>query len=356
MNDENVPVKYDTKEAIIADMFAKYKGMIIVDAASRKSVKEGLSATVRFRVEVEKLRLENGRKYLAAKKKSDNDAKEIIARVSPLETALRKTRDKDDAARAKVKADKALLDKERIDGIRDQIDVFRSYAENIIVLSSDELRAKIREILTSHVNESIFQEFTAEAEGVRLNALNILKIALKTKMQVEKEDAERKVENDRLKKIRIKQEAEQKRLDDDKAKYEKEVQAERDRIVAEQKKIDDERIKLASDKKAEKDRKEKEAFEITAKEEAKIEAEKNAIEKAEKEKTDRIKKKKADIAEANRQEILKPDKQKFLDFAATIENIDVPTINNPEIHKLLLKVIDEIADIANKIRYNVKNL
>jgi len=297
---KDLPAKYNMTDAAIAEMTKKYSGMTITER--------------------------------------------ITALLAPIEDELKATKKTEDDRKSAIKAEKDRIEQERVDTIQAKIRVMQGLSVVSPAMTSKEINERIKAAATTTIDESC-QEFRDHADTIKSQALEALGKALEDRLAWEKQETERKKEGERLEVIRIEQE-----------KKDAEQKAAQDKIDAENQRISDEKQKLEDDKKAEADRKEREAFERQAKEDARIQAEKDAKDKAELEERERLEKEDAAKEEAERQEALKPDKEKLLAFVLMLLKLDIPDLGSSRAKDLVNAAMDDIINIADKLKRDAEKL
>ena len=223
-------------------------------------------------------------------------------------------------------------------------------------LDANQLRDIISDVEAFPISADEYAEFQLEAKQAQAESINIIKQALGARIQFEEETEARRVEAERLEKIRIEQEAESKRLAEEAAKLaairiaEQERVAEaQEKIDAENRKIEQERQRLEAEKQAVIDQKEREKLEKRLAAEAKVQVEKDAKEKAEREEQERAVKEEAEAAEKARQEALKPDKVRLTDYANILLGIEPVKVKSKEAKILADKVQGQLLAVAHDL-------
>lgn len=327
-------------------------------------------------------------KFLASlikkfREKVANKTAELIAITKPHEEKQQEEVKRWEAVKEAEKQEKARIEEERKQNIRNSINsIIDTAFEKINKLSFDTIDSlkvdfeqnlyktdvETFEEFELDFNEKLIQVKNAlsskvqaleEAEQQRLEKIRLeeekkriaeaqAKLEADRKAEEERLLAERKAEEERLAKIKADQEAElqaeRQKLADEKAKQDAEIKAQQDKINAENKKIQDEKDRLA---KEEADRIAAEKAEQQAKEEA----ERKAKETAETE--ERAK------AEAARLEALKPEKEKVISYLEDLENaisdIDAPVINDSALLNSQKLVISELNNIISNFKEVITN-
>ena len=259
------------------------------------------------------------------------ESKAKIAKVNglwkPTEKTLNQWRDETRQPLTDYEAEQDRIEAERKAGIKERI---RGFSDAFFALNGmgtqEQLADVIVELETLELTPEIYFNFLTDAIEKRDAVLTAAQQNLETRIRLDKEEADRKAEAERLAAERLKQEEEAANL-----------KREQEKLAAAQKKVDDEKAALESEKKAEQERKDREEFERKAK----IQAEQEAAERVEseriakeKEKADaearRIAKEQAEAEEAARAEALKPDREKLEGFSQFISGIEPPQVTSDE--------------------------
>ena len=276
--EETQVVKYSVVDAEIAKWRDIYMHLTIDDLDNKEQFDAVHSARMvvkNKRVEIEKERKSLKADALAWGKLVDTKAKEIFAKLEPIETHLSKEEQKVVDEQNRIKAEEEIRQEAIIQKRVEDLLAVGCVMPFITLATMGE--DDFQNLLMGKVIE--FEERQkAKAEAERLE-----------KERLAKEAADRKAEDERLAKQRKEQdvkEAELKKQADELATQAKAIQDEKDRIAKE-----------AADKQA------AENARLKAELEAKEKAEREAKEKAEAEERAKV--------EAERQEALKPDKEKI---------------------------------------------
>jgi len=330
-------VKYDIETAVITALDAKYKDITITDRKSYDFVMEGLRDYRELRLKIDAKHKELKADALEYGRAVDNEKNRLKALLAPGEEHLRETRQAEDDRKAAIKSEKERIEQDRVNGIREKIFAFQKVAGQLGGKSSAELQQIIAGIMDTPIDES-YMEFVEEAKRAKSDVMTAIEDAYDTQIKWEREEAERKIEIEKLTKGRAEQE-------------------EKEKVLAEERrKIEEERAKFEADKKAEQERRDREEFERKAKEEAKAQAEKEAKEKAEREERERITREKVEAEEKARQEALKPDKEKLLAFARDLSGITGPKVQDKKAKAILADAIDGLSHTAAMIKTEVEDL
>lgn len=350
-------VKFDFDIAVITALDTKYKDIQITDGKSYAVVMQGLAEYRELRLAIDDKHKELKADILEAGRSLDGDKNRLKALLEPGEDHLKKIRQVEDDRKAKIKEEKARLERERIEAIQGKIDNIRHLG--IMLPNVSALVIEERLIIVKAMKLPGDVEFTGQAEMAQKTAIANLEQALTERIQFEKEEVERKAEAEHLEAQRKEQEAAQAKIDEAEKRAAKR-QAENDaRMAAEQAKIDEENKKIEAQKyniaqeiKAEDARKEKEAFEKTAKENAEAAAAQKVLDMV----READEKKAAEVKEKARQEALRPDKEKLIKFADQLYDIECPVLKSTKAQKISSEARDKLGELAQDIRAKAKKL
>jgi len=296
-NGELAVIKYSVTDAVIGELKAKYAGLKIVDTASYENVRVAIGEVRDIRVGVE-----NHRKHLKATaleygRNVDAEAKRITALLEEVENPLKSEKAKVDDEKARIKAEKEQVERDRVAAIRARMFDMVMLTSNLLGKNSVELQQISERLFDMNITKEVYQEFTDEAERVKMECLDASLKAREVRITWEQEEASRKAEAERLDKQRQDQEAERKRLDDEKAK-------------------------LEAEKKAEENRKDRERIA----EEARVKAEQEAQEKFARVEREKKEREEAEAKEKERKAAQAPDKEKLLAFADELSAVKAPEV------------------------------
>ena len=367
-------VKYNVTDAEISEITNKYQGIEVKDSASYKTVAAGLAECRAMRVDIESRRKELKSASLEYGRKVDGEAKRLTLLISPTEDALKAEKKKEDDKKAKAKAEKAKKEQDRVDGIQEKIDRINQFGVGTEFLTADELKSRISTLINMVTPNEYYMEFEEIAGIAIIETKAVLRSALEDRERLDKEDEERKIEDARLEKIRQDQEEAQKALDEERLalkmerqrietereaeqkETQRKIDAENARQEKERLDLEAEKQKIADEKKSEQERKDREAFELKAKQDAKAKAEQDAKDEASRLELARIAKEKADKKEAERQEALKPDKIKLLEFATALESVPSPDLSDGKALEILRDAYHSRVAIVDIIRSDVEGM
>ena len=320
-------VEYRVTDAAIAELKAKYTGLKITDGVSYENVRLALADVRSKRTGIEEARLEFGRKVLAVKKQADDKAKEITAALLEIESPLKAEKDRVDDEKTCIKAAKGAQERERVAAIRARIFDMQKIVSTLNGKTAPELQVICEQFFDADITKEGFEEFTEEAERVKLECLDAALKAREARVRWDHEEALRMAEAARLAMEREKQEAEAKRLADEKAKLEEE-------------------------KKAEQDRKDREEIER----QAKGKAEREARERVEREAKEKKEREEAEAKEKERKAAMAPDKEKLLAFADELAAVRIFDVNSDAAHMIVRDAMRALSGVIAMIRKEAEKL
>jgi len=330
-------VKYDIETAVITALDAKYRGVQITDGKSYAFVMEGLRDYRELRLKIDAKHKELKADALEYGRAVDAEKNRLKGLLAPGEEHLKVVRQAEDDRKEAIRLENERIEQDRVNGIREKIFGFQKVAGQLGGKSSVELQQIISGIMDIAIDES-YMEFAEEAKRAKSDVMTAIEDAYDARIKWEREEAERKIEIEKLAKEKAEQEEKEKIL------------------TEERRKIEEERAKFQTEKKAEQERKDREEFERKAKEEAKAQAEKEAAENA---------RQKAEEAEAlaavkaietARQEALKPDKEKLLAFAENLLELTGPVVKDKKAKVILADAIDGLSHVSATIKTEVEDL
>ena len=336
---ETQVVNYNVTNAAIQEMSEMYLPLTITGLDDKEQFDAVHSARMVVRgkrIEVEKKRVELKADALKWGKLVQTEANRIFALIEPIESHLKNEE-------GKAEAERKRLDDERIAGIRAGIEHIQYLLPNLNGVGTvKQLNAVIAELKGINVTPDKFFEFTSDAAQAVTNALCGAEQALEQRERLDREEAERKAESERLAIERKKQEEEAAKL--------KEQQ---DKIDEQNRKLQAEKDALEAEKRAEQERKDREEFERKAVERAKEEA----IKKSKQDAIDKAEREKAEAEEAERQKALLPDKEKLEAFAQFLEQgVTYPDVKNENANIILANAETVISDLAGEIYQKAQKL
>jgi len=317
-------IEYGVADVAIRDLAQKYAGMQIVDTASYQTVVGGIREVRGLRIQVETKRKELKKDALEWGRKVDTEAKRITGMLAPIEDELKEVKGIEDDRKAAIREKKERIERERVRGIREKISRIQRFADGINTMQREHIEDVLADCNAMTIETEEFQEFASEAEEVFTAVREVIQTALKTRIKLDQEAEERRVEAEGLAKVRAEQEVEAKRLAEAEAKR----KIEEATLAAERRVIEEEKNRIEAEKKAEVERKEREALEKKLALKAKIQAEKDAKEKAERDELECAAKEDREAAEKIRQEALKPDKEKMADYGSRLAGVEIPELKD----------------------------
>ena len=320
-------IKYDIEIAVIEGLKSKYMDIEkIADSAGYAFVMTGLRECREIRLAVDEWHEDKKKLILKAGRFYDDEKKRVRGLVAPVESHLKNVRQAEDDRKEAIRLEKERLEQDRVNGIREKIFGFQKVAGQLGGKSSVELQQIISGIMDTAIDES-YMEFVEEAKKAKSDVMTAIEDAYDTQIKWEREEAERKIEIEKLAKGRAEQE-------------------EKEKVLAEERrKIDEFRARLA-----------REEFERKVKEEAKAQAEKEVKEKAERKEWERIEKERTEAIEKARFEALKPDKEKLLAFAESLLELTGPLVKDKKAKAILADAIDGLHDVSAMIKTEVEDL
>ena len=341
-------IPYDVETKVISELKEKYLDITIPpdDKAAYDMVMAGLRETRELRLSCDAWHKERKALIIKAGRFYDSEKKRVHGLIEPIEEHLKAVRKIEDDRKEAIKQEKICAEEERVSGIR----------------------TKISEIQKMTIGLCLFfvqsdPEFAIEATQAKAEVENSILQAIELRIRLDKEEAERKAEAERLAKIQAEQEAERARLEAENARLEEIRKAEENRIAAEQAKIDaanrkiaEEKAAMEAEKKAEQERKDREELERRLAAEAKVKAEQEAKAAAEREEAERIAREKAEAEEAERQEALKPDKIKLSDFAVYLSIISMPEVKSEEAKDIASAALSRIKEVSKWVESQIENM
>jgi septal ring factor EnvC (AmiA/AmiB activator) len=321
MNNELAVIKYSVTDAVIGELKAKYAGLKIVDTASYENVRVAIGEVRDIRVSVE-----NHRKHLKATaleygRNVDAEAKRITALLEDVENPLKSEKAKVDDEKARIKAEREKKELDRVAAIRARIFDMVMLTSNLTGKTAPELQQISEALFDTNITKEVYQEFTDEAERVKMECLDAALKAREMRITWEQEEAARKVEAERLEKQRKEQQDEAQRLAEEKVKLELERKADEDRRYREQ------ILRTASER-----------------------AEKEVREKVEREAKEKKERDEAEAKEKERKATQAPDKEKLLNFADALANVFVPAVLTKEANIILDDAVRAHRGVIGMIR------
>ena len=310
--------QYEITPALVAQMAKDYLALTVVegDTKSYKTVRAALTTCVRTRTGTDKRRKELGEGARRWISETAAAARQLLGPLVPVEEHLRGELTREDDRKAAIKAEKEAAERERVDDLRGMITEIQRIATEVVGKGSEEIRLRLEFVGNVNTTEAEFAEFWTEAAAVKEDALKALKRALADRLQLEKEEAERKAEAETLAKI-----AERQKVEDERLAAEK--KALKDAKLAEEKRLEEERVALAAEKAEFEAEKQAEADRKAAEQKAIA----DAAEKAQREEVEALERAEAAEKEKAHQEALKPDKEKLMEWAQPVYDMCAYNLN-----------------------------
>ena len=327
-------VKYDIETAVITALDAKYADVVIKDAASYAFVMSGLREYREHRLAVDEWHKGKKQSALEYSQALDAEKRRVKGLLEPGEQHLKDVRQVEDDRKAKIKAEKDRIEKERIDGIQAKIVDLERYPSLTTGLNSDSVASMCDAIVAVQITEEEYQEFTEQAKAAKLATLSALDDIYNDKVIQEQEAAERKAEIAQIEKLRAEQAKAEVKMHEELRKIELEKQAV-------QKIIDDE-----------KEKRDRAEFERKAQEQAKEQAKRHAEQEAQQKEKESI----AAQIEAKRQADLRPDKEKLIAFADMLTNLKLPVVKSKVAKMAVAEINERLDDLQSLIRDQAENM
>lgn len=245
----NVIVEYSKTEAALAELRAKYAG-VVFDLKTTKGDKEARAARlelVTLRTSLEKKREEFKAPALAFGNKIDAEAKRVKAEIVKLETFIDQQIKADEDRRDAEKAEKDRIEALRVQGLQDKIAVIRGFVAKCQGISAERIAKGIELVSKIDTGADVFFEFQGQALAAQVETLQAMRgmhtAAESREAEAAKVEAQR-IENERIaEQNRIQAESmamQQAALD----KAAADIKAEQDRLEAERERIaEHERVK-----------------------------------------------------------------------------------------------------------------
>lgn len=306
--------------------------VIIKDNKTYEEAKKSRTSLVKARTSIEKQDKLIASKIQDFRKKAIGLKDELIAITQPHEVKQQNEVKRWEKIKEEEKVEKARLEQERIDKIKNEIQsIFDSWNEKIKVLTFNEIKDFLMEDILEDADTSKFEEFEIDF----IEKKETLKTLLDEKVKQLQEKESQRIEAEKLKKEREILEAEKK-------KAEEEARKKREKLDAERKKIEEERKRLEEEKKA--------------KEEADKKVEQERLDAERKTKEEEENKKRLE-AERKRSEALKPDKEKISKFIDSLEfTLQNPKIKDADLNDWLKQTIHAVEITKHNLKNELSNL
>lgn len=336
------PVKYDVTLAVIGELKERYKDLKIIpdDKESYEANRVALGVVRPLRTAVNPKRKQMNANAQAYIKKVNDEGKEIIRLLREVEDPLKADKDKEDDRLQAIEDEKIQAKQAQYDAV----EAIREMARNISPLVVSSEIEKIIQALDCKEITLNYGEYYEDANRAKFQTMDALEVILSVRLEVEKADAERKAEDERLTKEREELEAKQKAVD-----------TENERKLEEIKKAQGAKAKALDEREAEFVKKEAATKAETDRIAEDHKQQMEAREQAERERLQRV----AEADEAARQEALKPDKEKLEGFMnGLIEYLvmNKPQIDDKESIIALARIVGKIEIIIAGFKSDIKNL
>jgi len=335
LSENEIARRLEFEESMIAELSKNYMAIVVKDINDKAGFDEAHAA----RMKVKEFRVKLTKSAKAFRDKANKFSKlvikvenHIVDMLSPIEDHLQAQEDIINNEKARIKDEEDAKEAARIQARIDKLFAFGcSFNGMNYVLpfapSGYSVPSAIVKTCTDGQYETICAEFKklTDTENAR----------------IEKETDDKRIEEERLAKVKAGQEAEAARLN---AIAEEQRQKEA-KLKEEQDKIDKEKLKIEHEKEIEKAKKEAAEKALKEAEEKRIKEEKEKSEKAEQER----------IA-AEKKAALAPDKVKILLIADTLDKIMTPDVQTVEGKALALAIMMSIQKLMKEIRDKAENL
>ncbi len=350
--------KYELTPEAVAKMAEDYLKIEVIfdDKESYGVARDAKTRCVKARTGTEERRKDLTKEARQWQTDVNQAAKDLLAPLVPVEEHLKAELKKEDDRKEAILEEKRNKEIKRIATIQEKIEDIRRKAENLTNMSSGTLSALVESVQNTEISLEEFQEFAQHAKTAKEAAIITIEKAHAAQIQQEQADEARKVENERLERIRLEQEAKAAELKEYEDKIIAERKAEQEKIDIEKAVVRAEQAEIEASKKAEQERIDREKFKAQAKEAARIQAEKDAKEKAEREERERVKKEQAEVEEKARREALKPDVEKLLAYGQRLVDVKVPAMIDKATLALLAETYNQVKDIHRELKRSIEDL
>ena len=350
--------KYELTPERVNKMASEYMGLTVIreDAESYGVARKALTTCVKARTGTDARRKELTKEARQWQTDVNQAAKDLLAPLAPVEEHLKAELRKEEDRKEAIREEKRNKEIMRIAGIQEKIAEIEKHGVNLHLIGRPEMLAKRDYVGGLEISLEEYQEFAQQAKTVKETTLAAIIASYDALVVQAKADEARKVENERLERIRKEQEAEAARL-------KKIADEQAEKLNAEQKKIDDEKAaiqaekdRIEADKKDEQERIDREKFEAQAKEDARIQAEKNAKEKAEREEREAVEKEEAEIAEMERLKALQPDKDLLLNYLSDTFPLQGVRFKSQKATELFDKFQEDLVNLIEALKTDIEKL
>jgi len=199
----NVIVEYSKTEAALADLRAKYSG-VVFDLTTTKGDKEARAARlelVTLRASLEKKRKEFKAPALAFGKKIDSEAERVTAEIVKLESFIDQQIKADEDRRAAEKAERYRIEAERVKAIQDKITAIRGFVAKCQDISAERIANGIELVSKVDTGAHVFFEFADQAQLAKNETVKAMRDMLESAKAREAEAARvnaQRLENERI--------------------------------------------------------------------------------------------------------------------------------------------------------------
>lgn len=310
---------YNLELATIEALKSKYLTVTIPidDKAAYAMVMSGLRECREIRLAVDAWHKERKEWIVKAGRHYDTEKRRIHSLVEPIEVHLTEVRKIEDDRKEAIKRQKQEQEQARISAIRQKIFDIQKLVASLNGKTAPELQAISEQIFDLQITTKTFQEFTLEAEQVKMQCFDLAIATREARIKQDEEDIKRQAEEEKLRQERERQEAERKRLTE-------------------------EAVKLEAAKREQ---------------EIKEKAEREAREKLEREAKDKKEREEAEEKERLRKAAMAPDKEKLLIYAHLLEvSIQTPPLESETAMMILSDALRGIKGIVAMIRKEVEKL
>lgn len=173
----------DTPELAIAKLADKYRGLKATDKQSYEVLKMALRDVVSRRTGIEKRRL-------SLKRDVDKHAAELTRMIEDIEAPLVLEKDKYEAEAKRIAAEKAAIEKARVDKIHARIDNFTKPLLSMQGKTAAQLLDELRFLQDCILNDKFdYEELTQQAKDIQQDVIHKITAAYTTKKAAEDEAA-----------------------------------------------------------------------------------------------------------------------------------------------------------------------
>ena len=246
-----VSTAYQPFNEALENAIAKLPELVIRDISTKEGMtvaKQGRALFRDIRISLEKKRAEVKAPILEIGKLLDSRAKEIFAKIEPLEEKFSAEIKAEEERVEAIKAEKIRLENERQAALQDGIDAIRDTPSQCAILTASEIERALQSLNNLPLTVEVYAERLDEAKFVMESTLKQMESLLVGKKAQEQlaaqQEAARLEEKRKAKEIEAERIAEQKR-------QEEELKAERAKLAAEKSEIARQMAEIAAHKAAE---------------------------------------------------------------------------------------------------------